>query len=52
MNHRDDPDICPKEFLLAIMPDRTLPLSQRMDAAIKLLPFRFCGRGRATDAIR
>jgi hypothetical protein len=34
----DDPDISSKEFLRAIMHDRTLPLGMRLDAAYKLAP--------------
>ena len=35
----DDPVLSSKEFLYAVMRDPTLPLEQRMDAAVKLLPF-------------
>jgi hypothetical protein len=34
----NDPAISSMEFLRAVMHDQTLPLKQRMDAAIKLLP--------------
>jgi hypothetical protein len=34
----DSPDLTSKEFMRAVMHDRTLPLGIRMDAACKLLP--------------
>jgi hypothetical protein len=34
----NDPALTSMEFLRAVMHDRNLPLGQRMDAAIKLLP--------------
>jgi len=33
----DDPNISPRQFLLAVMHDLSVPLSARMDAATKLL---------------
>lgn len=35
--NRDDPNIRPKEFLYAVMHDKTLPLTQRIKAAGKLM---------------
>jgi hypothetical protein len=35
----DAPGLSPKEFLLAVMRDRTLPLSTRMEAAAAALPY-------------
>ena len=37
-HHYDDPALTSMEFLRAVMHDQTLPLGQRMDAAVKLLP--------------
>ena len=34
----NEPGLTSKEFLYAVMRDPTLPLGQRMDAAVKLLP--------------
>jgi hypothetical protein len=34
----DNPSIRPKDFLLAVMRDTTVPLGQRIDAAGKALP--------------
>jgi hypothetical protein len=34
----DNPTIKPKEFLLAVMRDQTVPLAQRIEAAGKALP--------------
>ena len=36
---RDDPSISAKDFLLTVMHDRSLPLSQRIRAAADLLPY-------------
>jgi hypothetical protein len=37
--HRfNNPDLHAREFLLAVMHDRTVPLGQRIEAAVKLLP--------------
>jgi hypothetical protein len=35
----DNQTILPKEFLLAVMNDKTLPLRTRMDAAVMAAPY-------------